>query len=115
MTPEERARAVVAYWYRGPYWGNGFDPEDEDRKIEIADIAKAIREAVTEEREACVGVISEIGHDLSEMARSHSNELRYAFDHFFVAMELRVLHREEDWPIINERLQQAVKKAPGPA
>jgi hypothetical protein len=53
-TPEERARAVVLAWYRGPH--NVHDYYKEKADIEIADIADAIRAAIEAEREACAQI-----------------------------------------------------------
>lgn len=111
MTPEQIARKVVLAWWHGPYNIHSFDQTIVD--IEIADVARAIKEAIAEEREACAGTIAAMGREFSEAARGHSNELRYAFDHFFVAIGLRVLHREEEWPSAKESLQAALEKARG--
>ena len=58
MTPEERARAVVLPWYRGPY---GLHVDTSYQEVEIADIAAAIRAAVEAEREACALMCDEWG------------------------------------------------------
>lgn len=58
QTPEERARAVVVAWYKGPYEVHDWD--EEKTSIEIADIATAIRAAVLEERQRCAALCKEL-------------------------------------------------------
>lgn len=48
MTPEDRARAVVLPWYRGPY---GLHVDDSYQQKEITDIAAAIRTAINDKLE----------------------------------------------------------------
>lgn len=53
MTPEDRAKAVLAKFWCPPHliWGPGH----------VEDIAAAIRAAVAEEREACANMADEYG------------------------------------------------------
>lgn len=70
MTPEQRADQLVKHFWEKNAWDKNFDQSDLAREL----IAGAIREAITEEREACARVIEEQSRLVTQLSDSTRHE-----------------------------------------